>query len=140
MCDVLGKAGFEFTLSEPSSTCDLKSALSYTLDSCSGVVEVKVDVSGSDLGARLEEWTSLEGADPYEVVTVYLNAGDPQCVWGYRFFREHGFVFTGCLPGGAKGDYHLLQHYRKTDFDRGGAVLEPNYAAMLDRLDQINGS
>lgn len=138
VCNVFDDASLRFTLGEPSTTCERESVVSYNLDSSSGVIEVKVDVFGSDLGARMEEWTSQEGDDTYEVVTVYLNADDPQCIWGYRFFRERGFVFTGCLPGGAQGDYLLLQQYRGIEFDRSATVLEPNYAAMLDRLDQIN--
>ncbi len=140
VCDVLNDAGLSFVLGEPSASCERQSVVSYNLDATSRVIEVKVDVSGSDLGARMEEWTSLEGNDTYEVVTAYVNADDPQCVWGYRFFRAHGFVFTGCLPGGTKGDYLLLQQYRGIAFDRSGTVLESNYAAMLDQLDQINAS
>ena len=36
----------------------------------------------------------FEAQDTYEVVTVYLNADDPQCDWGHRFFRERWFVLA----------------------------------------------
>lgn len=114
------------------------SSISHCVDAVCRNLEVKIDAIGPDLYDRLETWQLQNEVADLEVAMVYLNAREPGAPECYRYFRERGFVFTGCLPGGARGDYLLLQHLNGRAFNRAATVLLPNYEEMLDRLCEIN--
>ena len=114
------------------------SAVSRCISTSDHKLEIKIDAIGPDLRDRLESWWQQGDLDGYKVVMVYLNVCDPQAPTFYEYFREHGFVFTGCLPGSSQGDYLLLQNLFGNTFDRDNVALLPNYEELVERLYQIN--
>lgn len=113
-------------------------SVSHCIDAVNRTLSVKIDAIGPDLYERLESWQLKNDLADLKTATVYLNAREPEAPECYRYFREKGFSFTGCLPGGAQGDYLLLQRLEGHAFERDSVVLLPNYENMVNRLYQIN--
>ena len=111
-----------------------ETVLSYRIDTVNKVMEARIDNAGRDLAGNIAAREMPEGFDIAEVVMVYLSMNDPACPAAYRYFRERGFIFAGCLPGSSAGDYLLLQNLRGAPVIREKKVLEANYQEMLDRL------
>lgn len=116
-----------------------KTSLSYTLDTLSRRLEIKIDAAGADLEESLQNLLFREKSEMIEVVMVYLNMNDPGCPPCYRFLRDLGLIFTGCLPGSKSNDYLLLQHLKGRPIAKEKIVAEPDYQRMLDSLYRING-
>jgi hypothetical protein len=116
-----------------------KTSLSYTLDTLSRRLEIKIDAAGADLEESLQNLLFREKSEMIEVVMVYLNMNDPGCPPCYRFLRNLGLIFTGCLPGSKSNDYLLLQHLKGRPIAKEKIVAEPDYQRMLDSLYRING-
>lgn len=135
---VFGAAGMPFERGTEKGIAHEASSIAHCVDTIYRSLSVKIDAIGPDLYERLEAWQLNNSQADLDVAIVYLNARDPEAPECYRYFREMGFVFTGCLPGGLQGDYLLLQHLNGHPFNRDGSVLLPDYADMLDRLYQIN--
>ena len=93
-----------------------------------------VDNVGNDFGRTIQEREVPKDLDMAEVCMIYLNMSDPGCPSAYRYFRERGCIFTGCLPGSTLGDYLLLQHLKDAPILQERMELEPNYREVLDRL------
>lgn len=109
-------------------------ALSYRIDGVNKILEVRVDNAGLDFAGSIEGYDVPKAFQMTDVIMIYLNMNDPGCPGAYRYFREHGFIFTGCLPGSLAGDYLMLQHLQGKPILREKMVLEPNYRETLDRL------
>lgn len=116
-----------------------KTSLSYTLDTLSRRLEIKIDAAGADLEESLQNLLFREKSEMIEVVMVYLNMNDPGCPPCYTFLRNLGLIFTGCLPGSKSNDYLLLQHLKGRPIAKEKIVAEPDYQRMLDSLYRING-
>lgn len=136
--DVYDTAGLPFEQSVEEGFAHEASSIMQSIDTLARSLSVKIDAIGPELYDRLDAWQLNNDLADLDVATLYLNARDPKAPECYRYFRERGFVFTGCLPGSTSGDYLLLQHLNGRPFDREGAVLLPNYADMIERLYQIN--
>jgi hypothetical protein len=120
---------------DPSAT----TSLSYNYETLSRRLEIKIDQAGSDMEEVLKDLLTREESEMVEVIMVYMNVNDPGCPACYRFLRECGLIFTGCLPGSRTHDYLLMQHLRGQTLDKSRLVAEPDYQEMLDRLYEING-
>lgn len=117
----------------------VKTSLSYNYETLSRRLEVKIDQAGIDMEEVLKDLLTREESEMVEVIMVYQNVNDPGCPACYRFLRECGLIFTGCLPGSRTNDYILLQHLRGRTLEKSRLVAEPDYQEMLDRLYEING-
>lgn len=116
-----------------------KTSLSYNYETFSRRLEIKIDQVGSDMEEVLKDLLTREESEMVEVIMAYLNVNDPGCPACYRFLRECGLIFTGCLPGSRTKDYLMMQHLRGRTLDKSRLVAEPDYQEMLDRLYEING-
>lgn len=137
--DVFDEEKMPYALKKGHLDSSDKTSLSYNYETLSKRLEVKIDQVGSDMKEVLKDLLTREESEMVEVIMVYLNVNDPGCPSCYRFLRESGLIFTGCLPGSKSNDYLLLQHLRGRAITRSGLVAEPDYQKMLDSLYRING-
>lgn len=137
--DVFEKQKINHTWGTEPPQLSGKTSLSYTIDTLSRRLEIKIDRAGADLEESLQNLLFRENSEMIEVVMVYLNMNDPGCPPCYRFLRDLGLIFTGCLPGSRSNDFLLLQHLKGRPVEKKKIVAEPDYQRMLDSLYRING-
>ena len=134
VCGVFEAESAAYELLSEGESPRSETVLSYRLDTVNKSLELRVDNVGRDFAGSLAALEVSEDVDMTEVVMIYLNMNDPGCPAAYRYYRERGCIFTGCLPGSSSGDYLPMQHLKSAPIVQEKMVLEPNYREMLDRL------
>ena len=111
-----------------------QSEISYHVSNAARTIEVIINRVGADFEKRMDTFRNEKETDLIESILVHLNMNDPACPACYRYFRDNGYIFTGCLPGSTAGDYLLLEDLRGKPIEKSTIVAEPNYEKMLNTL------
>lgn len=107
--------------------------VSYQRDAANRSLDIRIDSIGSGAGQSLEWFRAQEDGD-VDVVTVFLNMSDPSCPTCYRYLREQGYRFSGCLPGSREGDYLILQDLKGFPIEEEKLILVPEFRELADLL------
>ncbi len=134
VCGIFDKEAVKYEVLPGGESCRAEARMSYRFDAVNKLLELKVDEAGRDLSRTIAEREVPKDIEMSEVCMIYLNMNDPGCPEAYRYFRERGCIFTGCLPGSSSGDYLMLQHLKGAPIIQEKMVLEPDYRELLDRL------
>ena len=106
----------------------------YERDVANRRADIVIPSLGPDFIKSLEKEKEHFDLDAVDVFLVYLNMNDPSCPEAYEFLRSIGLIFSGCLPGGAGGDYILMQGLKGIPVRLETIVAEPGYDEMIEKI------
>lgn len=136
--DTLNKLGVPFTVShEKKNDSSTTSIYSTVIHSNTQTAFIYIDDVGTDFEAIIENFFKNDVISNIEMVGLYVNINRPSLEGQYELFRQHGFSFSGIIPGSTKGDYIYMQWFKKT-YPLESMILEPNFKKMVDIICDIN--
>ena len=132
--DRFDRSRMNYRIAEDGPDAPDRSEISYHVNNAARTIDIIINSIGSDFEQRMDAFRNEKETDLIESIFVYLSMNDPSCPECYRYFRDNGYIFTGCLPGSTAGDYILLEDLRNKPIERSTIVAEPEYENMLNRL------
>ena len=84
------------------------------------MTKVLMEGAGEDLQQILQETVKDSVRRKNEVIELLISMNDPSCGYCYETAKKCGFVFSGLIPGSARGDHIVMQMLPGTDpcYDR----------------------
>ena len=135
--DVFRREALNFNVSTDGGF-DPESRVVMEVDRYTVSTVVVADAIGSDFDEKLRGILADRDVKASAMILLFLNVNRPGAIFGYRFLRENGFIFTGTFPGAQNGDYIVMQHLMGIPFEREKICLVPNYSDYLDRVLAVN--
>ena len=132
--DVFDRTQMNYRVMEAGQVTSPQSEISYHVNNAARTIDIIINRVGADFENRMDTFRNEKETDLIESILVQLNMNDPACPACYRYFRDNGYIFTGCLPGSTAGDYLLLEDLRGKPIEKSTIVAEPNYEKMLNTL------
>ncbi len=71
--------------------------------------KVRIDRAADDLASILRDTTKDAIRRKSEMIEMLVSLNDPSCTHAYDTARKSGFVLSGLIPGGERGDYLVMQ-------------------------------
>ncbi len=90
--------------------------------------------SGSDFGQELSRLTREFLRNKLEMIELLLSLDDPAAPAAYGQARELGYLFTGLLPCGGRGDYLMLQYLSDGVPEPRRIATEGEFAEVLEAI------
>ncbi|MBO5995336.1 MAG: GNAT family N-acetyltransferase [Firmicutes bacterium] len=136
--DIFEEIGLNHSFAEPFEKQPVKTVMYLNHEVVSRLLEVRIGEIGQDYRERIGELPYKDEESDVEAIMLLVSMNDPLCPEFCEYLRGQGFFFTGCVPGGTN-DLLVMQHL-KYSIDRDYVKAEPDYAKVLNRLYEINGS
>ncbi len=92
---------------------------------------IKIKKYGDGIVEQVQRILRKLCIDKYEVITLYLNLGDPMTPEITQAFESLGFFFIGIIPGAKSGDQLALQYLNNILIDYDSIQLYTNFAVEL---------
>jgi len=73
------------------------------------VKKIVIHEGGDDLKAILDDSVQDTIRRKSEMIEMMISLDSPSCGYSYRTARKCGFTLSGIMPGGASGDYIIMQ-------------------------------
>ncbi len=77
--------------------------------------KVLIDSAADDLKPILKNAVKDTIRRKYEMIEMLISLNDPSCTYAYETAKECGFVLSGLIPGGERGDYLVMQMLNSVD-------------------------
>lgn len=90
--------------------------------------------SGNDFPHTLTRLTREYLRNKLEMIELLISINDPGAPSAYGHARKLGYVFTGFMPCGGRGDYLLLQHFAGMELDTTRLATEGQFTEILEEL------
>ena len=74
-----------------------------------------------------------------EMMELVISLSSPSCEYAYEIAKDSQFVLSGIIPGGAKGDYIIMQRLLAVDIEYDHLVLIGEYEELKNDIVELTG-
>lgn len=98
------------------------------------MTRIVLSAAGEDLPQLLRDTVRDTIHKKNEMIELMVHLDVPSCACGYRAAKECGFAVSGVIPGGANGDYLMMQLLPGDTFDYERMVLFGEFEELRDDI------
>lgn len=125
ICDAIGTSEETEIIVEDISTLKLK--------------KIVIKEAGNDLEKILQASVKDAIRKKNEMIELVISLSSTSCEYAYEIARNCQFVLSGLIPGGAKGDYLIMQKLLTVDREYDHLVLIGEFEELKNDIIEITG-
>ena len=130
------RLGWEYEICEPTGAA-LESQIMVEDIGTLAMKKIIIREVSTDVEKVLQETIKDAIRKKSEMIELVISLSSPSCEYAYEMAKQCDFVLSGLIPGGAKGDYLIMQNFLATDRNYEQLVLIGEFEELKNDIIEL---